>query len=451
MARDLKTPDQTLEAGPGGDAPHAGKTGMTGMSKGYLIGSMAALAAFGAAAEAKAQSMFQRDRYENVRERYQRDFDPEPLRLGGFITRPVLELGAESDDNAFADPEDEQSDVIATARPRIDLVTDWSRNQLGATVEVERREYLDISSESVTNFRGGLRGRLDIGSDLNLTGAVSFADENEERGSVAALDTFAEPVNVQFFGGEVGARFTRDRIQLRADLSTRTLSYDDVPLVAGGTADQGFRDYTENRLRTRAAYAISPDIAVFAQAVADQRVYDELSLVDGELVSRDSNGYAFQVGTDFELPALLRGDVAVGYLQDNKDSDMFADFDGPAVDASVEWVPSRLTTVTLDAARRVIDPGLEEAGSAFETSAGVRVDHELYRNIILFAGIDWRQREFDDIDRDDDTLGARLGAIYKLNKRVHLEGYYRRRDRDSSRPEADFEQNILGLSLRVYP
>lgn len=451
MARDLKTRDVKLDAGPVGDAPHAGKTGMTGMSRGYLIGLMAASAALGAAADAEAQSMFQRDRYENVRERYQRDFDPEPLRLGAFVSRPVLELGAESDDNAFADPQDEQSDVIATARPRIDLSTDWSRNQLGATLEVERREYLDISSESVTNYRGGLRGRLDIGNDFDVTGRVSFADENEERGSVAALDTFAEPVNVQFFGGELGARYTRERIQLRADLSTRTLSYDDVPLVAGGTADQSFRDYTENRLRTRAAYAISPDVAVFAQATADQREYDELSLVDGELVSRDSDGFALQVGTDFELPALLRGDVAIGYLEDNKDSDVFADFDGIAVDAQVEWFPSRLTTVTVDAARRVIDPGLAEAGSAFETSAGVRVDHELYRNIILFGGIDWRQREFDDIDRDDDTLGARVGAIYKLNKRLHLEGYYRRRDRDSSRADADFEQNIFGISLRVFP
>ena len=151
------------------------------------------------------------------------------------------------------------------------------------------------------------------------------------------------------------------------------------------------------------------------------------------------------------LPILLRGDVAIGYLEDTKDSDVFADVSGLSVEADVQWFPTRLTTVSFDASRRVIDPGLATAGSATALDYGVRVDHELYRNILLFAEAGRNDRDYEDIDRDDERLELGFGATYKMNKRIHFDGYFQRIERDSTNPNGNFEQNVFGLAVRIFP
>ncbi len=417
-----------------------------------LVGGAVAATAFAAAhAQNNQGEFFQRDRYEAVQERYQEAFDPEPVRLGGFLVNSELALGAESDDNVFADADDTESDIVARIAPTVDMRSDLARHEFGGRLQVEHREYTDLDSESATNLRGELRGRLDVTRSFDV-GAVVFAtDEVEERRNVANLDVFEEPVNFQTTGFRTDARFTRDRIRLRANYDFTDYSYDDVPLVDGGSFDNSERDYQFQRVRARAAYAVSPDVAFFVQGEASQRQYDELALINGNLENRDADGVAAQVGVNFELPVLIRGDIAVGYLEDDKESEVLADVDGLSLDANVQWFPTRLTTVTFNATRSVIDPGLATSGSATAQDLGVRVDHELYRNILLFGQVGLRERDYEDIDRDDELFDARLGATYKLNKRFHLDGYYERFDRDSSNPNGNFEQNIFGLALRIFP
>ncbi|MCI4643746.1 MAG: outer membrane beta-barrel protein [Hyphomonadaceae bacterium] len=404
-----------------------------------------------AVAQQQEGNFFQRDRYEAVMDRYQVDFDPEPVRLGTFLLNSQLGLGAESNDNVFADPANEQDDILFQIAPVADLRSNWSRHELGARAEVTHREYNDLASESATDLRGELRGRLDITRGFDIGGTIFASDEVEPRYSVANLAVFEEPINYQTTGARAVARFTRDRFRARANVEVTDYSYDDVALVGGGTQSLGQRDYSYQRAQGRISYAVTPDIALFGQAEASTREYDELVNVAGMDVSRDADGYALQLGANFELPVLLRGDVAVGYLEDSKDSDVFADVNGLSVDANVQWFPSRLTTVTLDASRRVIDPGLATSGSATAQDYGIRVDHELYRNILLFAEAGQQERDYEDIDRGDELLELRFGATYKMNKRIHVDGYFERFDRDSSVATGNFEQNIFGLALRIHP
>ncbi|MEM1105053.1 MAG: outer membrane beta-barrel protein [Pseudomonadota bacterium] len=419
-----------------------------------LVGGAMAATAF-AAAQAQDRpnqsEFFQRDRYEAIQDRYQEAFDPEPVRLGSLIVNSDLRLGVEADDNVFADEANEESDVIFRIAPTVDVRSNLSRHAFGARAQVEHREYSDLGSESATNLRGELRGRLDVTRAFDVGATIFATDEVEERRNVANLDIFEEPVSFQTAGLRANARFTRDRVRLRGDYEVTDYTYDDVPLVGGGSFSNSDRDYQFQRFRARAAYAMTPDLAVFVQGEANQRAYDELSPVDGGLASRDADGVAAQIGVNFELPVLVRGDLAIGYLEDDKDDEVFADVDGLSLEASLQWFPTRLTTVSFDASRRVIDPGLATSGSATAQDFGVRVDHELYRNVLLFGELGVRDRDYEDINRDDELLDARLGATYKLNKRLHLDGYYERFDRDSSNPNANFEQNVFGLALRIFP
>lgn len=426
-----------------------------------LVGGAVAATAF-ASAEAQARDnqseFFQRDRYEAVLDRYQEAFDPEPVRLGSLVLNSELGLGAEYNDNVFAaDSEavgtgiDEETDVILRVAPTIDLRSDLTRHAFGARLQVDHREYTDLDSESATNLRGELSGRLDVTRTFDVEGTFFASDQVEGRRDANNQAVFAEPVSFQTTGARAVARFTRDRIRLRAIYQAEQFSYDDVPLIAGGEFDLSERDFDAQFLRGRAAYAVSPDIAIFVQGELNQRNYDEDILINGALESRDSEGFAAQVGVNFELPVLIRGDIAVGVLEDDVDSEAIADVDGLSLDANVQWFPTRLTTVTFDASRRTTDAGLVSAGSATAQDFGVRVDHELLRNVLLFGQARLGQREFEANDRDDDLFDARVGATYKLNKRVHLDGYVQRFSRDSNFAGNDFDQNLVGLALRLFP
>lgn len=412
---------------------------------------LAASTVMSAHAQQQDGDFFARDRYEAVTDRYQQDFDPEPVRLGTFRLNSSLRLGVEADDNVFADAENTESDVTVAITPTADLRSDWARNEVAGRVQVEHREYTDLGSESATQLRGELRGRLDVTRDFDLNGVVFASDEVEERRNVANLDVFEEPVSFQTAGARVGARFQRDRLRARVEGEQTDYSYDDVPLVGGGDFSLEERDYTFQRARTRVSYALSPDVAVFGQAEINARDYSLPVFIDGNSADRDSEGYAVQVGSNFELPFLIRGDVAIGYLEDTKESSVFADVSGLSLEADVQWFPTRLTTVSFEAGRNVIDPGLATSGSAVATDFSVRVDHELLRNVLLFGEAGMRQRDYEDVDRDDDLVDLRVGATYKMNKRFHFDGYLQRFDRDSSVANGNFEQNVIGVALRIFP
>ena len=400
---------------------------------------------------ASAQDFFRRDRYESVRDRYQEAFDPDALRFGTFRLDSHLDLGVRQDDNVFADDTGEESDTIFEIAPYLNLNSDWSRHEVAATVDVRHREFSDLNSETTTDVRGTLRGRLDVGRNIDLDARAFASEETEPRFSAASLEVFEEPIRFQTAGAEIGARVTRSRLRARARLNVTDRQFDDADLIGGGKRSQDFRDYTDTRFSGRLSYAISPDLAVFTQAEGRTRDYDALSQIGDVEATRDSDGYSLQVGTNFELPFLVRGDIAVGYLEENKESDVFSDVEGAAVDARFFWFPTRLTTVEVEGSRRVVDPGLVEAGSATSSTVRARVDHELLRNVILFAEGRYNEEAFEDIDRDDETFGARLGATYKLNKRFHIDGFFERSDRSSNLADREFERNIFGIKLRVHP
>jgi hypothetical protein len=127
--------------------------------------------------------------------------------------------------------------------------------------------------------------------------------------------------------------------------------------------------------------------------------------------------------------------------------------------------------VTLTGSRSIFDPGLQvepdpnnpgftyTSSVAFDTSIGVRVDHELRRNILLFGELTYEQQDFKGLDRKDDITRFSTGLGYKLNRRARLEFAYTLRDQSSSVGSnvptslfgPDFNENIVSATLKLFP
>ena len=443
------------------------------MNKMVRLGVVSLVAVGPLVVAAQAQTnYYSRDKYEAVTDRRQPEFDPEPVRVGSLLVNSQADLSAIATDNVFATNTNEESDTIIRIGVRADARTNWSNHSVGLRVSADRDNYLDLSDQSNTNLRSELRGRLDVTRTVTF-GATAFADKlaepRTEQANATGLD---DPIEYTRFGGSVSANYSEDRLRWENSVTLADFNYDDGTVNNGAAEfDQDFRDRQHLQARSRLSYAVSPDLAVFGQGSISKIEYDTPQFfdavtgaaIDPETQStvgaiqrvRDSDGYTIQGGIDFELQALIRGDIAVGYFKDDRDDPAFSDPSGLSVDGRVQWFPTRLTTVEFRAGRQTVDLGLVNAATSVQTRFSANVAHELRRNIIVALDAGIVQNKYEDIDRDEDVLRFGASALYKMNKRVHFEAFARRTDRDVSGTQVfgspDYEVNVVGIGLRLYP
>ncbi|GGG94067.1 hypothetical protein GCM10007420_06920 [Glycocaulis albus] len=407
-------------------------------------------AGVGAVGTADAQWLWDRDRNVSVTQRPRPEYDALGIRSGAFIWRPQLELGVEFNDNIFATATNEESDTIFVINPSVTVDTTWSRHAFNAFADVRHNEYADFGSESTTDYSLGAGGRLDIYRGSSVGASASHSRGTEPRTSAGAAGFAAEPIRFDTTTFAIGAEHTFNRLRLRGGYDFAKSDYDDALLIGGGVASQDFRDQDMHRFTLRGDLAISPDTAVFARYRHNQRDF-RLS-PPAVATNRDSDGYTFDVGVEFDLGGLARGEIGVGYMKQEYDSPVFGSVDGVSVDGLLEWFPTQLTTFTFTARRGIEDSGIAASAGYIGTSVSAQADHELLRNVILTARVDYANDEYQGIDREDERWGATVQATYLMNRNVGLTASYSHLDQSSSGTAGprDFSTNrfMLGVVLQ---
>jgi hypothetical protein len=388
---------------------------------------------------------FARGRHTAVTERSQSEFDPEALRAGAFDIWSSLGLGIDYNSNIFAQSKDQDNDtedMIYRVNPSLEARSNWSSHELSAGVAVDYADFHRFETESVASYNAYVNGRLDVLRTFQLNGQVTAAHLAEQRYEPGSSSTAAVPIENDRFGANVGALWRNDRVQFEGRLGTLGEDYDTVA---------NYRDHTENWFSGRASYAISPDLAIFVQG--------RTSDIDYDSSDRSGTRSSVQVGASFEFEAPFRGEVAVGSAKEEKDSAAYQDTDSLSVDANLMWFPTQLTTVTFNANSGIIDTGVIQSPSTAAMTVGVRADHEIMRNVLLFGSVRAGKYDFESppppnqFDRQDEYTDLEAGAGYKLNKRARVDVSYRFHTQSSSGADADrdLEQHILGARLTVYP
>ncbi len=385
------------------------------------------------------ENPFLRGRYTAVTDRNQPEYDPEPVRAGSFDVLASVGLSAAYNDNILATPNNEVSDTILRAQPAVDARSNWTVHEVAAGVSVDHKEYLDNGSESATDYDAFANGRLDVSRNFALSVGGNVGHRTEER-YVAASFGVTDRAAYDYTGAFVRGLYRMDRYQVEGTVGVTDDSFDQA-------IQAQFRDNTTTYVNGRVSYAISPDLALFVQGRRSELNYSDNT--------RDGTRTTVDAGLNFELAAPFRGEIAVGSFQEDRDDPTLGKFDGLNVAANVQWFPTQLTTLTFMANRGVADTGLLSAASAIYTGYGVRVDHELFRNILAFGRIRQEKNEYQGvaIDREDKALIAGVGAAWKLNKNARVETEYSVRSQDSSGINAgpSLDQNIVSIGLRLFP
>jgi hypothetical protein len=379
----------------------------------------------------------------SVQDRPRPSYDPLGVRLGGFDLNASVGVGVTSTDNVFAAETDTEDDIATYIRPQATLGSHWSRHALRFRTGAYADNHADFSQDDIVDYYAGVDGRLDIGSRSAIGAGASFNQDHQRREDPDSPAGAAEPVEYKRDSLYISGQHAFSRLRLTGRLSHDAYDYEDVAANGGGILDQDYRDYDQTIEALRAEFAVTARFAAVVEGAVNQREYNNSSL-------RDSDGRYLGAGVSFDFTNLLRGEALITQYEQDYDDPSIGTVDGTGFTGRLEWFPTQLTTVNFEAGRTVEDSAFV-GDSYIRTRLSGRVDHELRRNIILNAGAQFEDREYQGVsDREDDLIGVDLGATYIANPRMRFNVGYGYRQNDSNFFGEDFEENRLTAGVSFH-
>ncbi len=398
------------------------------------------LAAFGAAPAVGAEAV----RGETVLDRPRPDYDALGLRIGGFDLFPSVEVGHRWDDNIYRIDNERaedatESDWISFAQPRLRALSRWSNHSLALDAGARVDRFWENEGENNTDWFAVLTGRLDLGRNAEFHAAAEMQDLREGRGGSYSISG-GEPDTFEKRSASVGWHSRLNRVSLSLDGRYDDYDYDN-PV-------RRFRDRSDREWRGQAGYQIPSGHEVFVRATRFERRYDTRQ--NG--LDRDSDGWEFAVGVDIDLGGLLFGELFAGYRRQSYEGVGLRSVERPSFGAAIDWNPTALTTLSAKASR-IIQETVLDASGVLVTQVKVDVAHELLRNLVLTATLDFSSNNFralaERARNKGDIWGAEVGFRWLVRRSLHLNFSYRHETRDSNIPLDDYGNHVASLALTL--
>ncbi len=401
------------------------------------------------------------ERGETVLQRHRPEVEQLGVRAGSFLILPRIEAGATYDTNVFLTDTDTRHDWLFIVRPSVDVKSNFSSHALNFSASGDFGRYSEFDSENYDDYRVAVDGRYDIGRETALSGNLFHSRFHEGRSDPDAfasgvinpfqVGNFAEPVVYYGTGGEVALTQGFNRIHVRLSAQATNYDYNDIALVGGGKDSLEDRNRWEYGTALRVGYDLGTGYQPFVQAAYTRTDYERATDFSGR--DRDANGYEFDVGAAFALNGLMTGEIFAGYLTRQYEDHQVKDFSGLSIGGQLNWTVTQLTTISGRLARQIhetdVTLGDQLASNYTRTIVALGVDHELRRNLLLNARLQWRQDDFNGIPRTDNVYTATAGATYLINRNLFLNGGYTYETRKSNVSGLDYKDNLLFLRLGV--
>ncbi|MBI1180266.1 MAG: outer membrane beta-barrel protein [Alphaproteobacteria bacterium] len=372
-------------------------------------------------------------------------YAPIGLRSGPIYFFPSLEVLGIYNDNVYAQQNNKRGDELLVVSPQLHVLTDWSRHQLELLAEGEFGFYNDFTTENYQDYRFKGRFRLDVTRATNILFEASRSRDHQQRGdpeTVAGL----EPTKFDVTRGKVQLNQSLGRLQLSGGASIQRLEFKDVAAVGGGFINNHDRNRNVFVADGKAAYEFSPGYSVYTEFAYNWRNFDDR--VDDLGVNRDSHGFEFTGGVDFELTDLLVGSVYGGYMEQHPDDPSLVKIKGPAFGADLTWSATPLTTVTLSGSRTIQDSQYLNASGFFADRGRLTVKYDFRDNITLRVYGEIGQDAYRGITRNDFRYGAGISMQWQMNHYLAADVGYTFQGRNTNYTGIqDFNRNLIAVGL----
>jgi hypothetical protein len=377
-------------------------------------------------------------------------YEPLGIRAGSFLLRPAVELLGGYNNNPSGVPGGPSSSVYVVA-PELVARSDWSRHELTANLRGSYTGYGNddrfVPKLDRPTADAKVNGRIDVTSltRIDLEGRFLLGTDAPNSPNLqAGLARLPIYTTVGTTAG-VAQRFNRFELALKGTFD-RT-AYADSLLTDGTTSSNADRDYNQYGTQFRAGYWLMPGIKPFFAFDADRRVHD--LPIDSSGLERDSHGILPRIGSTFALSSKLTGDFSVGYVSRIYEDPTLPKVQGLAVDGSLVWLASALTTATLSAKTTVNESTVPGVSGTLTRDYLLQIDHAFRRWLVgtlkLAHGLD----DYVGLDRLDRRYYVSTALVYKLNREMQLKTELRQDWLSSNVSGVSFTASSVLFGLRL--
>ena len=381
------------------------------------------------------------DNFDDDQDAYQ----PLGLRAGSFVLRSSIESTVGASDNVSRD-NGGQSGGFYRLRPQITINSDWTRHQLDITLRGDYNGYFDDTIDDEPSFEATAVGRIDIrdGTRLDLESGYQYEVEDP---SSAEIGRGGSAAGTHTLTGTAGV--TQDIRRFETTLrGTVTREIYTAGTGGGGTAATDDRDNTLGEGSLRVAYRVSPALKPFIEGSLFRRSFDQE--VDSGGFRRSSKGYSLRGGADFNLGPKITGNLSAGWRSEKLNDRRFDPLEGPTVDGTITWSPSRLTTISLTGSTSFDVTTIASSPGSVQYEGTLALARSLRRNLRLDASAGTSYRDYQSSPITEWRRTASVALEWSLNRNVAAVARYSYEDLDSSTRNADYRSNSVevGLTLR---
>jgi hypothetical protein len=399
--------------------------------------------------QSELPSDYDRGRNVSVLDRPRPEYEAPGVISGPVTLRPRLRAATGFTSNVNGNDDFRRADAFVTVSPELTASTAALIDDVTLSAGGDFVRYLDTPGRNQSGYFAAASARQRVGRSLGLFGSAAVRRYYEQNIATGTPADAAEPVPVQLAVANLRAERTAARWQFTAMGEVRSLNYGDVRTLDGGRVDQDNRDRREWLGAARASYAWTPEMSLFAEGAATRIDYAKPLFAGFD--NRDATQFRLLGGVNLDIGALVRGRFGLGYVHRDFSSARYDDFGGLVADARLQFFPSTLTNVTLSLRRLAGESAIVTAPGYFGNGVRLEVDHELNRNLLLNASIDYEADRYRQSSRRDDAAVASAGARYFVSPMLGLgvqASYLRRRSRGEAALPALGDARLL-LSMVV--
>ncbi|MGI4955796.1 MAG: outer membrane beta-barrel protein [Janthinobacterium lividum] len=339
------------------------------------------------------------------------------IRVGGIILRPDAQQEIGYNDNVIGTTQAAGSPLVET-RASLHADTDWARNSLSASVDVDNQVYTSLRNENLTNWSASMAGRYDLGRD---SASLSYTHFNLNQ-SPSGINSYGLGTPIPFSVEDVRVSYTAPfgRFSLSPNFEATTYRFGSG-IVSGNLVDQGFRNRVTLQGGVTARYELSTGRNLLV--VVNDYTNNYTSTPTGQ-PTRDNTGVEALAGLEYSANGVFRYRILAGFENHVYRNSAYRSRNVPVAQGSVVWTPTGLTTVTATALRRIEESNDDTTGGFTFNTGQVVVDHEYLRNILLqgSGGVQYAQYEQGGGTQTIYTAGA--GATWLINRNMRLTARY---------------------------
>ena len=372
-------------------------------------------------------------------------FDPTGIRIGSFVLFPEAEIDGRFTSNVFSSP-NAVSDRSIEFFPQARLVSDWNMHALEFRARGIFSNYDNFDSENDRGYELEARGRLDLTRRANLQAQVLRSVAQESRSAIDA-NTAGQRTTVTVDEANLAynQRFNRLRVRLRG--AVEDSDYSSV-LTPDGIASNADRNFTETRQSVRASWEFKPTFSVFGEAEFTQRNFKTAAFSDG--IGRDSDNGRYVVGIDFgSTSRILRGEISLGYANQNMRASEFDTIDAIVFDANLAYRFNGLTSFLLTARSDIVETVTENSPGVVEHLIGFGIRHAFLHRLIGEVGATYGKREFAGINVDEREWVIAAGLEYYHNNWAKSFVNYEHTNFTSGFPDSDFIDDTFRVGIKL--